>query len=264
MLRRRLALGTAAVGLSWVTRPARAQAPARNPIVLVHGAWHGAWAWRSVTPLLREAGYPVSAPTLSGLGERRHVPPQSSGLQAHVQDMVSHLEMEDLNDVTLVAHSYAGCVLSGVLARKTGRVAHAIYLDAFVPRAGQGLASFVPPPVRAEYEQLAAAHGLVPVPPRASWAERWGMTDTALAAWAEPRMAPQAALSFTETVAGDPFEAPPRLTYIKCRDNPNPAFRAVGERIRADQRFTYREIAGHHNVMLMDPRGFGEALLAAL
>lgn len=243
---------------------AQAQSAAKRPIVLLHGAWHGGWAWRSTSPLLRQAGHPVSSPTLSGLGERRHVPPQFCGLTAHVQDIVTHLEMEDLKDVVLVGHSYAGCVLSGVLAKKTGRVSHAIYLDAFVPRSGQGLATFVPPPVRAEFEKLAASDGLVPVPPSASWAERWGMRDAALIAWAEPRMAPQAARSFTETVPSDPFEAPVKLTYIKCRDNPNPGFKAVAERVKADSRFTYREIAGHHNVMLLDPQRFASELLASV
>ncbi|MGL4636176.1 MAG: alpha/beta fold hydrolase, partial [Beijerinckiaceae bacterium] len=235
--------GTAALGLLAGPVAAQTQASAKKHIVLIHGAWHGAWAWRLASPLLREAGHSVSAPTLSGLGERRNVPPQLSGLGAHVQDIVTHLEMEDLRDVVLIGHSYAGCVLSGVLAKKTGRIAHAVYLDAFVPRSGEGLATFVPPPVKAEFEKLAASDGLVPVPPPASWGERWGMTDAALIAWSEPRMAPQAARSFTETVPSDPFEALVKLTYIKCRDNPNPGFRATAEKVKADSRFTYREIA---------------------
>jgi pimeloyl-ACP methyl ester carboxylesterase len=257
-------MAAAAAGLSKGPALARAQTPAKKPIVLIHGAWHGGWAWRLASPHLRQAGHSVTAPTLSGLGERRSVPAQLSGLGAHVQDIVNHLEMEDLRDVVLVGHSYAGCVLSGVLARKTGRVSHAIYLDAFVPKSGEGLATFVPPPVKADFEKLAASDGLVPVPPSASWGERWGMADPALIAWAEPRMAPQAARSFTETVPSDPFEAPVKLTYIKCRDNPNPGFKATAEKVKADSRFTYKEIAGHHNVMLLDPQRFAAELLASL
>jgi pimeloyl-ACP methyl ester carboxylesterase len=37
--------------------------------VLIHGAWHGGWCWKRVTPLLRAAGHEVYAPTLTGLGE---------------------------------------------------------------------------------------------------------------------------------------------------------------------------------------------------
>jgi hypothetical protein len=41
--------------------------------VLVHGAWHGGWCWKKVTPLLRASGHDVFTPTLPGLGERSHL-----------------------------------------------------------------------------------------------------------------------------------------------------------------------------------------------
>jgi len=142
---------------------------------------------------------------LSSLGERAHHAAGRCGLDIHVQDILAHLQMEDLSQVVLVGHSYAGCVVSGVLAARPGRVAHAIYLDAFVPNHGQGLASFVPPPVKADFEELAAAEGLVPPPPPASWGERRSVSEPAMLAWAQARITPQAALSFTQTVQGDPF-----------------------------------------------------------
>jgi pimeloyl-ACP methyl ester carboxylesterase len=236
---------------------------ARRHYVLVHGAWHGAWAWRRLAPLLRQAGHTVSTPTLSGLGERAHHAPGRSGLDVHVQDVLSHLQMEDLRQVVLVGHSYAGCVVSGVLAARQGRVAHAIYLDAFVPTNGQGLASFVPPVVKADYEKLAAAEGLVPPPPPASWGERWGVTDPALLAWAQERITPQAALSFTQGVQGDPFaDAAVRLSYLKCAQNPNPGFKNVAATVQKNPRFRYAEVDGHHNVMLVHPERLAVALLA--
>ena len=41
--------------------------------VLVHGGGHGGWCWGPVSKLLRTQGHQVHAPTLSGLGERRHL-----------------------------------------------------------------------------------------------------------------------------------------------------------------------------------------------
>jgi pimeloyl-ACP methyl ester carboxylesterase len=230
--------------------------------VLVHGAWHGAWAWQKLAPLLRRAGHSVTTPTLSGLGERAHHVPGRSGLDVHVKDITQHLELEDLQKVVLVGHSYAGCVVSGVMAARTGRVAHAIYLDAFVPTNGQGLASFVPPTVRSDYEKLAAAEGLVPPPPASSWGERWGLSDPALLAWAQARITPQAALSFVQTVQGDPFgDSGVRLSYLKCTQNPNPGFKSVAAGVQRDARFRYAEVDGHHNVMLINPERLAEALL---
>lgn len=230
--------------------------------VLLHGAWHGAWAWSKAAPLLRQAGHTVSAPTLSGLGERSHVAAGTSGLTVHVKDVVSHLMMEDMQDVVMVGHSYAGCVLSGVLAARTGRVSHAIYLDAFVPLQAQAMANFLPPPVKADFERLATQNATVPVPPAASWAERWGLTDPALVAWAQPRMTAQAALSFTEQVQGDPMAESVRRTYLKCATNPNPQFKNIATGIQKDSRFKYAEVEGHHNIMLIDPQRFVSSLLS--
>lgn len=230
--------------------------------VLVHGAWHGAWAWSEAAPLIRQAGHSVSAPTLSGLGERSHVAAGTSGLSVHVQDIVSHLQMEDLRDVILVGHSYAGCVVSGVLAAKTGRITHAIYPDAFVPMQGQAMANFVPPPVRADFARLAAQNATVPFPPPNSWAERWGLSTPALLAYAQERMTPQAALSFTQQVQGDPMAEAVRRTYLKCTANPNPGFKTIAANIQKDTRFKYAEVDGHHNVMLIDPPRFVSSLLS--
>jgi pimeloyl-ACP methyl ester carboxylesterase len=257
-----LAASAAAVLPGCATTTSPGAGAQRRHYVLVHGAWHGAWAWHRLAPLLRQAGHTVTTPTLSGLGERAHHAPGRCGLDVHVKDIAQHLEMEDLQRVVLVGHSYAGCVVSGVLAARTGRVAHAIYLDAFVPATGQGLASFVPPAVRADYEKLAAAEGLVPPPPPASWGERWGVSDPALLAWAQARITPQAALSFVQGVQGDPFaDGAVRLSYLKCAQNPNPGFKNVAAAVQRNPRFRYAEVDGHHNVMLIQPERLAEALL---
>ena len=101
--------------------------------VLVHGAWHGGWCWRRVAPALRAQGHEVWTPTMTGLGEREHLHPESVNLSTHVTDIVKVLEFEDLRDVVLVGHSYGGFVVTGVAAEAADRIRHLVYLDAFVP-----------------------------------------------------------------------------------------------------------------------------------
>ncbi|MCF5548819.1 alpha/beta fold hydrolase [Pseudomonas salomonii] len=115
-----------------------------NTYVLVAGAWHGAWVWRDVIPVVRGMGHAASAPTLSGLGERRHTADACVGLGTHIEDVVAHIEMEDLHAVTLVGWSYGGMVTTGVAARLPGRIQSLIYLDAFVPEPGKPLVDYVP------------------------------------------------------------------------------------------------------------------------
>ena len=68
--------------------------------VLIHGAWHGGWCWRHVARALRAAGHEVYAPSLTGLGERKHLARREIDLDTHIQDVVGLLEMEDLADAS--------------------------------------------------------------------------------------------------------------------------------------------------------------------
>ena len=38
--------------------------------LLIHGSWHGSWAWENVRSKLSEKNFEVSCPNLTGLGER--------------------------------------------------------------------------------------------------------------------------------------------------------------------------------------------------
>ena len=102
--------------------------------VLIHGAWHGGWCWKKVSPILREAGHETYSPTLTGLGERSHLLSRDIDLNCHIQDVVNVLEYKGLKDVVLVGHSYAGMVITGVADRCPERLAQLVYLDAFAPQ----------------------------------------------------------------------------------------------------------------------------------
>ena len=105
--------------------------------VLVHGGWGGGWEWRFVAPRLAERGHDVYRPTLTGLGERRHLGRAETNLDTHIEDVVAVLETEELTSVILVGQSYGGAVVTGVVDRVPERLARVVYLDAFVPRPGQ-------------------------------------------------------------------------------------------------------------------------------
>ncbi len=64
--------------------------------VIVHGSYHKGWCWKKVTPLLRNSGHNVYAPTLTGLGERSHLVSKDIGLDTHIVDVTQVLECEDL------------------------------------------------------------------------------------------------------------------------------------------------------------------------
>ncbi len=132
--------------------------------VLVHGAWHGGWCWRGTANLLRRAGHEVYAPTLTGLGERAHLVGHEIGLRTHVDDLLGLLEYEDLRDVVLVGHSYAGLVVREAADRIPERVSRITMVDAWAGRDGQALEDLAPEFFRAWIER-ATVDGLIPPAP---------------------------------------------------------------------------------------------------
>ena len=99
---RRQILGALAT-FSAVVNAAGASAQSKTTtFLLVHGAWHGGWCWKKLTPLLQVAGHQVFTPTLTGLGERSHLLSPAVDLTTHIKDITAVLEYEDLQDVVFV------------------------------------------------------------------------------------------------------------------------------------------------------------------
>jgi len=75
MDRRDFLLGSASLGATTraMTATLAAAEPSR-PLLLVHGAMHGAWCWYRMMPRLRAAGFDARAVDLPGRG-RNPAPP---------------------------------------------------------------------------------------------------------------------------------------------------------------------------------------------
>jgi len=106
--------------------------------VLVHGAWHGAWCWRDVTPLLESAGHRVLAPDLPGHGEDAS-PAGEMTLESYARRVRETIE-ESPEPVVLVGHSMGGIVVTQAAQQVPDRVARLVYVTAFLPADGQSLA----------------------------------------------------------------------------------------------------------------------------
>lgn len=229
--------------------------------VLVHGAWHGGWCWWKVAPLLRAAGHTVHTPTLTGLGERAHLGTPQTDLDTHIQDVVNLLEYEELNDVILVGHSYAGMVIPGVADRATGRLAHLVHFDGYTPANGQSVMDIIATATQAS-RVAAHSHGdswRIPPPDPAAW----GITD-------EPDLR-----RLRAHLVGQPLGTcvqPLRLvrpagadlprTYIYCAGKATPdSFDAAAARLRDDPTWRYRELPTGHEAMITMPHELADLLL---
>ena len=232
--------------------------------VLVHGAWHGGWCWKRVSPLLRAAGHEVLTPTLTGLGEREHLMSKNIGLETHIQDLLNVLEFEDLREVVLVGHSYAGMVIAGVADRAAQRIAHLVYLDAFVPEDGKSLGDYQPPEFLQFFRDKTRTEGegfKLPcvIPP-----EAFGVTKAADLAWLRPRLRPHPFQTKLDAVRLTNSEAALiARTYIYCNNPSVGVFDQFADRFKHDPSWRYVELATGHDAMVTAPADLAAVLLRA-
>ena len=155
--------------------------------VLVGGAWLGGWCWKPVARRLRDNGHDAYPVTLTGLGERAHLARPEIDLDTHIADVVNLIEFEDLHEVVLLGHSYAGIVVTGVADRIRDRISQLVYLDSGPTPDGLSFLDMQPPEVKSHIERRVAERGdgwRLPLP---SWEELENVIGASLEGLDEPQ-----------------------------------------------------------------------------
>jgi pimeloyl-ACP methyl ester carboxylesterase len=247
----------------------------KHTFVLVHGAWHGAWCWSRVLPLLRAAGFEAHAVTLTGVGERVHLLSNDITLATHIQDVLGLIGAEELTNIVLVGHSYGGRVITGVadalLEAGNVKLHHLVYLDAMVPRSGESWSSTHSAEVIAarvksakDYEKISGVAAITP--PDASV---FGLIG-ADAAWVNRRQTPQPLGVYLDNADGKSqvFDearfAQQNRTFINCN---NPALATIDisrQRVKADTSWRWLEMATGHDPMVSHPKELTQLLLTCI
>ena len=207
--------------------------------ILVHGAWHGAWAWDRVVPLL-----PARAvvPELSG---------GDVGLADHVAQVVAALATAS-DEVVLVGHSYAGLVIRQAADQRPDLVDHIVLVEGWAGPDGASLFGMAPAWFT-QALQATAVDGLLP-PVSAALL---GIDDPDDARWVEERLRPHPLRTFLE---------PTRLTGVVDRIPGTAVYGRLTKLPFADlaHALGYRmvPIDGPHDVMITDPSTLAHLLVA--
>lgn len=222
----------------------------RRTFVLVHGAWHGGWCWRRVTDLLEAAGHKVFAPTLTGLADRSHLLGPSVTLDTHITDIANLLEWEDLQEVVLVGHSYAGFVIAGVAERTPARLSALVFLDAYVPRNGERMYDLAATTSRESLDSaLKSGAATRPAPSAASFRVNEGDR-----AWVDSKMTPQPVnVAMQRIRLSGAVDRIGTKVYIRATGYPNTAFDAALAVAGATAGWRTFRIDAGHDVMIDAP-----------
>ncbi len=103
--------------------------------ILVHGAYHGAWCYAKVVPLLEAAGHTAIAVDLPGHGDNL-VPMADVTLDNYADHVCGICGAQD-GKVILIGHSLGGMTITQVAERMPERIDWLVYLTAMMPRNGE-------------------------------------------------------------------------------------------------------------------------------
>ena len=215
-------------------------------VVIVPGGYHGAWYFSPIMPALRTNGHDAHAITLTGLGgpSGRVWPPIN--LNTHIEDVVSYIEQERLDDIVLCGHSYGGLVIAGAADRLRGRVRTLLFIDALVPHDGESVWSTWEGPQRDQFI-LNSPDGILSNPPP-------GVDERArahpLACFLQP-------IRLT-----DPGYGVDHKVFVWCSGRPGSPFKQVHDRVANEGGWQIHQVPFGHDIMNEAPEVTKELILA--
>lgn len=215
-------------------------------IVMVAAGWHGGWALTPIARELRAQGHEVFTPTLTGLGERSHLARGAINLDTHIDDVANVLRFEQLSDVILCGHSYAGMVITGVADRLRERIASLVYIDAFVPDDGQSWWDLAGDRYRQIAIDRSSADGLGVEPPQ----------------HLDARCTPHPLATFKQALRlTGRWQEIPEKVFVYASGWPETPFTPTYEKLQADPTWTVTSLPTRHNIIRDAPQDLISILL---
>ena len=204
-----------------------------NHVILVPGAWHGAWCFDKVVAELRARGVAVTALNMPGHGGD---PEPLGGLEADVASTRNAIQRVG-GPVVLLGHSYGGAVITeaAVDPATAARVKHLVYLAAFAPGAGESVGYWS---VRNEGSTLRALIRKSDTTEAASVVDTSDFAAAKEAFYADcsdddvrsaaGQLCPQRTAGLSTPLTGEPWRTLP-TTYVVCTEDRHPGGDAVGD-----------------------------------
>lgn len=221
-------------------------------ILLVHGSWHGSWAWDEIAAELRERGHRVIAPDLLGLGSHAADLKPGIGLWEHVDQLQAIVEEENLSDMLLVGHSYGGALVHGLESRIEDRLRAVVHLEGAIPEPGSSIMNMWPEERRqATLKALSEVGGGWRVPPPDP--KDWGALSDKQIAWLKPKLTPQAVKTYRDKMPVDLESANCPHYYLYADDRDPQPYAAVIERFSKARRWQLAATKGGHELMFTNP-----------
>ena len=161
------------------------------------------------------------------------------------------MRWQELNNVVLVGHSYAGMVVTGVAEKMEKSIASIVMLDAFFPETGEALVDLQPPAARDSF-LAAERNGALAMPPRPAAMFNVNEKDRA---WVDAQCTPHPLKSFLQKLTlTRARERIGKKTYIRATGYASEPFDRAMANARVKGWRIYEVPCGHDVILDMPER----------
>ena len=105
---------------------------AKPPIILIHGYTASVYVWKTVAPMLADAGFHVIAPDLLGFGYSEKPSWFDYSIQSQARMVSRFMDRLGIGRTTLVGSSYGGAVAATITLDSPERVEKLVLVDAVI------------------------------------------------------------------------------------------------------------------------------------
>jgi len=230
--------------------------PKPEKLVLLHGAWTGAWVWDKLQPALEAQGWAVTAVDLPGDGRHRLAPEEVTESDYHEALAAAVGD----GPAALVGHAGGGMLVTAGAEHLGTKVSHGIWISGMMLSRGENFND-----IQALFAGPGKTFGVTPhvvasadgrstiVPPEAAQHYFFHDLPEAQARAASHRLTPQPSAGRRMiTVAGPGFDALPKL-YVMALEDRAVLLDAQRLMCRNQSTLTVREMATSHVPHLTHP-----------
>ena len=190
-------------------------------------------------------------------------------LETHISDVANAIEAEEMNDIVLAVHSYAGILGTAIADRMPHRLRHLVYVDAVVPKPGESWSSTHTSAMQETRLAAAQASPDYSVPPPDP--SVYGLENEAYE-WVKRRQTPHPGHTYQAPLQFNPARVAtvPR-TFIDCTKPPLGTIDVFRRRVRdtmfwngvwaGGAGFRVVELQTGHDAMVSEPRALSKILL---
>lgn len=236
------------------------------PILLVHGACHGAWCWDRLVPHLTAAGCDVIVPDLPGRAGNRN-PGWGLSLTDYAEAIVEVARLQ-AQPVIAVGHSMGGMVIAAAAEAAPEFFERLVFMSGFMPISGDSLASLIAMDKDSALHgaaKLSWLRGTVSIDPARFKPVYCGDCSDADVAWAASRIGPESARPSIAKVKLTPerFGTVPRY-YIRCTEDRALSVQMQDRMIERQPCGMVASLAASHSPFLSMPDQLATALLSVI